>query len=82
MQKLNQLSRQLGISRNEFATICFEYVDAQHPGIQRAAQLIKDKKLKNNTKKVDKKDLSKHLNKLSPDQVALLLSKAKQKNKI
>lgn len=75
---LNQLSRQLGISGDEFATLCFEYVDIKHRGIIDAAKKIRDKK---KAESVDKKNLSQHLNRLSSDQIELLLDKAAQKKK-
>lgn len=76
--KLTQLSNQLGISCDEFATLCFEYVDVKHQGIVAAAEKIREKKSKATA---NKKNLSQHLKQLSTEQVELLLSKAAQKKK-
>ena len=77
-EKLTKLSQQLGISRDEFATICFEFVDIKSKGIAAAAGKIKERKVK---EVFDKKDLSQHLNQLSVVQVELLLNKAAQRKK-
>jgi len=77
-ENLKNLSKTLNISHNEFASLCFEYVDIKHQGISAAAAKIKQKK---DSPKVAKKDLSKHLKKLSAEQIELLLRKAAQKNK-
>ncbi|MCW8931460.1 MAG: hypothetical protein OQL19_14625 [Gammaproteobacteria bacterium] len=75
---LATLSQELGISRDDFATLCFEYVDIKHQGIVNAARKIRDKKSK---KTINKKNLSQHLKQLSAEQVELLLNKAAQKKK-
>jgi hypothetical protein len=75
---LKKLSKQLGISCDEFATLCFEYVDIKHRGIADAAKKITDK---NKKEALDKKDLSQHLQQLSAEQIELLLNKAAQKKK-
>lgn len=77
-ERLTKLSRQLGISHDEFATICFEYVDMKHQGIIAEAEKIR---LSRSKPKLNKKNLSKHLNQLSAEQVELLLNKAAQKKK-
>ncbi len=77
-EKLSSCSEQLGLSPNQFASICFEYVDISHKGILAAArkfQAISRKTV------MDKKDLEKHLQNLSDEQVELLLLKAAQKRK-
>ncbi len=76
--KLTRLSKQLDLSCDEFATLCFEYVDVKHQGIVAAAKKINAEK---NKVKVNKKNLSQHLNQLSAEQVELLLSKAAKKIK-
>jgi len=75
---LNQLSKKLGISCDEFATLCFEYVDIKHRGITDAARKITDKK-KNESR--GNRNLSQHLQQLSAEQIELLLNKAAQKKK-
>jgi len=75
---LQQLSRQLGISCDEFATLCFEYVDINHQGIVNAAQALRTKSA---PLAPENKNLSQHLQKLSAQQIALLLAKAAQKQK-
>lgn len=75
---LNRLSKKLGVSCDEFATLCFEYVDITHRGITDAARKIADKKI---NKSQDSKNLSHHLQQLSAEQIELLLNKAAQKNK-
>jgi len=75
---LNRLSKKLGISCDEFATLCFEYVDIKHHGITEAARKITDKK-KNESQ--DNRNLSQHLQQLSTEQIELLLNKAAQKKK-
>ncbi len=77
-EKLTQFSQELGLSRDEFATLCFEYVDIKHRGIVTAARKLKQRK-SNST--VNKKNLSKHLEQLSTEQIELLLKKAAQKKK-
>ncbi len=76
--KLTRLSEQLDLSCDEFATLCFEYVDVKHQGIVTAARKINAEK---NKVKVNKKNLSQHLNQLSAEQVELLISKAAKKIK-
>ena len=75
---LKKLSKQLGISCDEFATLCFEYVDIKHQKMIEAAEKIKNIK---KSEFLDKKNLSQHLNQLSADQIELLLNKASQKKK-
>lgn len=77
-EQLTQFSQELGLSRDEFATLCFEYVDTKHRGILTAARKLKQRK-SNST--VNKKNLSKHLEQLSTEQIQLLLKKAAQKKK-
>lgn len=77
-EQLIRLSKQLGISCDEFATLCFEYIDVKHQGIITAAEKIRQKKSK---AAINKKNLSQHLKQLSAEQVALLLSKAAQQKK-
>lgn len=76
--KLSILSKRLGLTRDEFASLCFEYVDAKHQGIVIAAAKMRERKKK---PVINKKDLSQHLNELSAEQVELLLNKAAQKKK-
>ena len=75
--KLTQLSKRLGLSADEFATICLEYVDIKHQGIKTAANTLKQKK----TSAINKQNLEQHLKQLSAEQIALLLSKAAKKSK-
>ncbi len=75
---LTRKAKQLGVTCDEFATLCFEYVDIRHQGIAAAAGKIKAEKSKLN---VNKKNLSQHLSQLSSEQVELLISKAAQKIK-
>lgn len=77
-EKLSQLSQQLELSPDEFASLCFEYVDIKHRGIQAAADKLKQSKEKTI---VNKTNLDQHLQQLSPEQVELLLMKAAQKRK-
>ncbi len=76
--RLVQLSKQLGLSCDEFASLCFEYVDIKHQGIVHAANKLRAQKEQS---AIHKKDLSKHLKQLSASQIELLLMKATQKKK-
>ena len=79
-EKLSSYSEQLGLSPNQFASICFEYVDISHKGILAAAR--KFQAISSPQKPArDKNDLEKHLQNLSDEQVELLLLKAAQKRK-
>ncbi len=79
-EKLSTCSEQLGLSPNQFASICFEYVDISHKGILAAAR--KFQAISSPQKPArDKNDLEKHLQNLSDEQVELLLLKAAQKSK-
>ncbi|MCU7938869.1 MAG: hypothetical protein KZQ64_00375 [gamma proteobacterium symbiont of Bathyaustriella thionipta] len=75
---LKKMSKELGIHSNDFASLCFEYVDIKHRGITEAARKIRDLK---NKESFDKKNLSQHLKQLSAEQIELLLNKAAQKKK-
>ena len=76
--RLSKLSKLLGLTRDELASLCLEYVDVKHQGIVAAATKMKRR---NKKKRIHKKDLSQHLNELSAEQVELLLSKADKKKK-
>lgn len=77
-EKLTQFSKQLALSADEFATICFEYVDIKHQGIKTAADKIKRRK---KPPAIDKQNLERHLKQLTAEQIDLLLTKAAQKKK-
>ncbi len=79
-EKLSYCSEQLGLSPDQFATICLEYVDIKHQGIVAAASKYQ-RVTKTGTPAIDKKSLDQHLQKLSEEQVELLLLKAAQKRK-
>ncbi len=76
VDKLTSLSRELGLSRDDFASLCLEYVDVSHQGIVTAAEKIRVKK-----ERASKKNLSQHISQLSAEQIELLISKAAEKNK-
>lgn len=74
--RLKQSCQTLSLSADELATICFEYVDVEHPGIQAAARKIKQGKT---APKVNKQNLEQHLKQLSSEQIERLLTRAAQK---
>lgn len=76
-KKLLQSSKQLELTVDEFATICFEYVEAKHKGIKAAADRLKQR----SKPAVNKQNLDQHLQQLSDEQIELLLTKAAQKKK-
>jgi DNA-binding MarR family transcriptional regulator len=76
--RVAKLSKQLGLSCDDFASLCFEYVDIKHQGIVCAANKLREQKAQS---AIHKKDLSKHLKQLSASQIELLLMKATQKKK-
>ena len=76
--KLEGLSRQLELSVDDFASLCFEYVDAGHQGIQAAARKLKQDRMRAS---INKRNLNEHLQELSSEQIDLLLVKAAQKRK-
>lgn len=76
LKNLTSMSRKLGLSRDEFASLCLEYVDGKHQGIVAAAKKVRQKK-----EAVNKKNLSQHLQQLTAEQVELLLTKAAEKKK-
>lgn len=78
LDNLKKMSKELAISPDDFASLCFEYVDNKHHGIVEAARKIKEIRKKESQ---TKKNLSQHLNQLSADQIELLLNKAAQKKK-
>ena len=77
-KKLNQFSERLGISPDEFASLCFEYVDVKHQGIKAAAKKMKQANFRSS---INKDNLNQHLKDLSSEQIELLLAKAALKKK-
>jgi hypothetical protein len=74
---LETLSKALNITVDEFASVCFEYVDIKHQGIVAAVQRL----IQSKQPEINKENLNEHLKKLSADQIELLLQKAAQKRK-
>jgi len=77
-EKLTQYSKQLTLSADEFASLCFEYIDIKHQGITAAANQLKQRK---KPPTINKQNLEHHLKQLSSEQIELLLTKAAQKKK-
>jgi len=77
-ENLIKWSKTLGLTQNEFASLCFETVNIKHQGIVLAAKKIKEEKKSRN---IRKQDLSQHLQQLSAKQIEVLLQKAANKRK-
>ena len=75
---LIQLSKKLGVSHDEFATLCFEHVDIKQREIIDAAKKIRDLR---NSESCHEKNLSQYLQQLSAEQIKLLLNEAAKKKK-